>query len=110
MKCPSLPCLELPSGRRAAPLPAVALSYGAHSNLCINQLVRNGSLEQLAKHLPKLLSGEKMHACFAGGVTMCMCAAAPSASVLQHRMQLWRASRCSHGRTFAWLPLDLHSR
>ena len=36
---------------------AVALSYGAHSNLCINQLVRNASPEQLAKYLPKLLSG-----------------------------------------------------
>jgi alkylation response protein AidB-like acyl-CoA dehydrogenase len=37
---------------------AVALSYGAHSNLCINQLVRNASQQQLAKYLPKLLTGE----------------------------------------------------
>lgn len=36
----------------------MALSYGAHSNLCINQLVRNANCEQLAKYLPKLLSGE----------------------------------------------------
>ena len=36
----------------------MALSYGAHSNLCINQLVRNANREQLAKYLPKLLSGE----------------------------------------------------
>ena len=36
---------------------SVALSYGAHSNLCINQLVRNGNPAQLSKYLPKLLSG-----------------------------------------------------
>jgi len=35
----------------------VALSYGAHTNLCINQLVRNANRQQLAKYLPKLLSG-----------------------------------------------------
>jgi alkylation response protein AidB-like acyl-CoA dehydrogenase len=33
---------------------SVALSYGAHSNLCINQLVRNGNLEQKRKFLPKV--------------------------------------------------------
>ncbi|WP_201556768.1 isovaleryl-CoA dehydrogenase [Psychrobacter sp. 72-O-c] len=37
---------------------SVALSYGAHSNLCINQIKRNGSEEQKQKYLPKLLSGE----------------------------------------------------
>jgi len=37
---------------------AVALSYGAHSNLCVNQIVRNGNEEQKAKYLPKLISGE----------------------------------------------------
>ena len=37
---------------------AIGLSYGAHSNLCINQLVRNGSEEQKLKYLPKLCSGE----------------------------------------------------
>ena len=36
---------------------SVALSYGAHSNLCINQLVRKGNPAQLSKFLPKLLSG-----------------------------------------------------
>eukprot|EP00193_Tetraselmis_chui_P005402 CAMPEP_0177751218 /NCGR_PEP_ID=MMETSP0491_2-20121128/253_1 /TAXON_ID=63592 /ORGANISM="Tetraselmis chuii, Strain PLY429" /LENGTH=339 /DNA_ID=CAMNT_0019266309 /DNA_START=541 /DNA_END=1560 /DNA_ORIENTATION=- len=41
---------------------SVALSYGAHSNLCINQLVRNGNREQLQKYLPKLLSGEHVGA------------------------------------------------
>jgi len=37
---------------------SVGLSYGAHSNLCINQIARNGSAAQKAKYLPKLISGE----------------------------------------------------
>ncbi|PCJ85059.1 MAG: acyl-CoA dehydrogenase [Hyphomicrobiales bacterium] len=37
---------------------SVGLSYGAHSNLCINQINRNGSEEQKLKYLPKLISGE----------------------------------------------------
>lgn len=37
---------------------SVGLSYGAHSNLCVNQIRRWGSLEQKAKYLPKLVSGE----------------------------------------------------
>ena len=37
---------------------SVGLSYGAHSNLCINQLRRWGTSEQKAKYLPKLISGE----------------------------------------------------
>jgi isovaleryl-CoA dehydrogenase len=36
---------------------AVGLSYGAHSNLCVNQLRRNGNAEQKRKYLPKLISG-----------------------------------------------------
>ena len=41
---------------------AVGLSYGAHSNLCVNQLHRNGSEEQKRKYLPKLVSGEHVGA------------------------------------------------
>jgi isovaleryl-CoA dehydrogenase len=41
---------------------AVALSYGAHSNLCVNQIKRNGSPEQRQKYLPKLISGEHVGA------------------------------------------------
>jgi isovaleryl-CoA dehydrogenase len=37
---------------------AVGLSYGAHSNLCVNQIRRWGSDEQKARYLPKLISGE----------------------------------------------------
>ncbi|MCB1767511.1 MAG: isovaleryl-CoA dehydrogenase, partial [Candidatus Competibacteraceae bacterium] len=41
---------------------AVALSYGAHSNLCVNQIHRNGTMEQKARYLPKLVSGEHVGA------------------------------------------------
>src|SRR5919109_1016340 len=41
---------------------AVGLSYGAHSNLCVNQLRRNGSAEQKMHYLPKLISGEHLGA------------------------------------------------
>ncbi|PKR49734.1 isovaleryl-CoA dehydrogenase [Thalassospira marina] len=41
---------------------SVALSYGAHSNLCVNQIRRNASAEQKARYLPKLLSGEHIGA------------------------------------------------
>jgi len=41
---------------------SIALSYGAHSNLCINQINRNGNDEQKSKHLPKLCSGEHVGA------------------------------------------------
>ncbi|KAF0096900.1 MAG: isovaleryl-CoA dehydrogenase [Hyphomonadaceae bacterium] len=37
---------------------SVGLSYGAHSNLCVNQITRNGNQKQRAKYLPKLISGE----------------------------------------------------
>jgi isovaleryl-CoA dehydrogenase len=41
---------------------AVGLSYGAHSNLCVNQIRRNGSETQRKKYLPKLISGEHVGA------------------------------------------------
>lgn len=42
-------------GRASA---SIGLSYGAHSNLCVNQIARWGNAEQKAKYLPKLISGE----------------------------------------------------
>ena len=42
-------------GRASA---SIGLSYGAHSNLCVNQIARWASPEQKAKYLPKLISGE----------------------------------------------------
>ena len=41
---------------------AVGLSYGAHSNLCVNQLHRNGNAAQKKKYLPKLVAGEHVGA------------------------------------------------
>ncbi len=41
---------------------SVGLSYGAHSNLCVNQIRRNGSDEQKRRYLPKLISGEHVGA------------------------------------------------
>src|SRR5689334_20479908 len=44
---------------------SVGLSYGAHSNLCVNQIRRNGNAAQKKKYLPKLISGE-----FVGALAM----------------------------------------
>ena len=41
---------------------SVALSYGAHSNLCVNQIHRNGTAAQKARYLPRLVSGEHIGA------------------------------------------------
>jgi isovaleryl-CoA dehydrogenase len=41
---------------------SVGLSYGAHSNLCVNQIKRNGNEAQRARYLPKLISGEHVGA------------------------------------------------
>jgi isovaleryl-CoA dehydrogenase len=39
---------------------SVALSYGAHSNLCVNQIHRHGTEKQKDKYLPDLISGQKV--------------------------------------------------
>src|SRR5208337_4879518 len=44
---------------------SVGLSYGAHSNICVNQIRRNGSDEQKRRYLPRLISGEHV-----GGLAM----------------------------------------
>jgi isovaleryl-CoA dehydrogenase len=41
---------------------SVGLSYGAHSNLCVNQIRRNGNAEQKKRYLPKLISGDNVGA------------------------------------------------
>ncbi len=41
---------------------SVGLSYGAHSNLCVNQIRRNGTRDQKRQYLPKLISGEHVGA------------------------------------------------
>ena len=49
-------CIAMEEISRASA--SVGLSYGAHSNLCVNQIQRNGTDEQKQKYLPKLISGE----------------------------------------------------
>ncbi len=53
-------CVALEEVSRASA--SVGLSYGAHSNLCVNQIRRNGTPEQKRKYLPKLISGEHVGA------------------------------------------------
>ena len=48
--------------RSAARPPSVGLSYGAHSNLCVNQLRRWGTAAQKERYLPRLMSGEHVGA------------------------------------------------
>ena len=53
-------CIAMEEISRASA--SVGLSYGAHSNLCVNQIRRNGSEDQKRRYLPKLLSGEHVGA------------------------------------------------
>ncbi len=53
-------CVAMEEVSRASA--AVGLSYGAHSNLCVNQIRRNGSEAQKRKYLPKLIAGEHVGA------------------------------------------------
>jgi len=53
-------CVAMEEVSRASA--SVGLSYGAHSNLCVNQIRRNGSEVQKKKYLPKLVSGEHVGA------------------------------------------------
>jgi isovaleryl-CoA dehydrogenase len=53
-------CIAVEEVSRASA--SVGLSYGAHSNLCVNQLRRNGNKAQQARYLPKLISGEHVGA------------------------------------------------
>ncbi len=53
-------CIAVEEVSRASA--SVGLSYGAHSNLCINQIRRNGSEAQKRKYLPRLISGEHVGA------------------------------------------------
>ncbi|MGF1632047.1 MAG: isovaleryl-CoA dehydrogenase [Kiloniellaceae bacterium] len=53
-------CVAMEEVSRASA--SIGLSYGAHSNLCVNQIRRNGSAEQKRRYLPKLVSGEHVGA------------------------------------------------
>ena len=66
---------------------SVALSYGAHSNLCVNQIRRHGSSQQKKRYLPKLISGEHVGA-------LAMSEAGAGSDVVGMRL---RATRCNGG-------------
>ncbi|MFW1678513.1 isovaleryl-CoA dehydrogenase [Pontibacter sp. JAM-7] len=66
---------------------SVALSYGAHANLCVNQLVRNGSVNQKQQYLPDLIRGQAI-----GALAM----SEPNAGSDVMSMQL-KATRDNHG-------------
>src|SRR3974390_3040025 len=53
-------CVAMEEVSRASA--AIGLSYGAHSNICVNQLRRNATPEQKRRYLPKLISGEHVGA------------------------------------------------
>jgi isovaleryl-CoA dehydrogenase len=53
-------CIAMEEISRASA--SVGLSYGAHSNLCVNQIKLNGNAEQKARYLPRLISGEHVGA------------------------------------------------
>ncbi|NQW02363.1 MAG: isovaleryl-CoA dehydrogenase, partial [Rhodospirillales bacterium] len=53
-------CIAMEEISRASA--SVGLSYGAHSNLCVNQISRNGNSQQKDKYLPKLISGDHVGA------------------------------------------------
>jgi isovaleryl-CoA dehydrogenase len=53
-------CVAMEEVSRASA--AVGLSYGAHSNLCVNQIRRHGTVDQKQRYLPKLISGEHVGA------------------------------------------------
>jgi len=69
---------------------SIGLSYGAHSNLCVNQLSRWGNAEQKAKYLPKLISGEHV-----GSLAMSEAGSRLSTGTLQsgHRRRPRRSRR-----------------
>ncbi|XP_055337016.1 isovaleryl-CoA dehydrogenase, mitochondrial-like [Paramacrobiotus metropolitanus] len=68
---------------------AIGLSYGAHSNLCVNQITRHGTPEQKKKYLPKLTSGEFMGA-------LAMSEAGSGSDVVSMRTKAQRSQDGSH--------------
>ncbi len=70
---------------------SVGLSYGAHSNLCVNQIRRNGTEAQRQKYLPKLISGEHVGA-------LAMSESGSGSDVLSMKLQaVWKQPSASGG-------------
>jgi len=82
---------------------AVGLSYGAHSNLCVNQIRRNGNEEQKRRYLPKLISGEHVGA-------LAMSETGSGSDVVSMRLQAQkRGSRYVLNGTKMWITNAPHA-
>ena len=76
---------------------AVGLSYGAHSNLCVNQIRRNGSSAQKRRYLPHLISGTHVGA-------LAMSEAGAGSDVVSMRLRAdWRSGRYVLNGTKMWI-------
>jgi isovaleryl-CoA dehydrogenase len=82
---------------------SVGLSYGAHSNLCVNQLRRWGSAEQKARYLPKLISGEHV-----GSLAMSEAGAGSDVVSMQLRVET-RGDRYLLNGTKFWITNAPHA-
>lgn len=82
---------------------SIGLSYAAHSQLCVNQLMLNGSPEQKAKYLPGLISGEQIgalamseHSAGSDVVSMRMTAKKVDGGYLLNGTKMWITNVCHH--------------
>ncbi len=76
---------------------SVGLSYGAHSNLCVNQIRRNGNAAQRSKYLPRLISGEHV-----GALAMSEPGAGSDVVSMRTRAE-WRGGRYLLNGTKMWI-------
>ncbi|NJD91986.1 MAG: isovaleryl-CoA dehydrogenase [Geobacter sp.] len=82
---------------------SVGLSYGAHSNLCINQIYKNGNDDQKSRYLPKLVSGEHVGA-------LAMSAAGSGSDVVSMRLRAEkRGDRYVLNGTKMWITNGPHA-
>ena len=88
-------CVAMEEVSRASA--SVGLSYGAHSNLCVNQIRRNGTDTQKRKYLPKLISGEHV-----GALAMSEPGAGSDVVSLRTRAE-WRSGRYVLNGTKMWI-------
>ena len=77
---------------------SIGLSYGAHSNLCVNQIVRNGSEDQKAKYVPTV------HACMHAELSLCVYTMLAATCAMQGEGKC-EAMTEGIGCTFAHCPL-----
>src|SRR3712207_921940 len=88
-------CVAMEEVSRASA--SVGLSYGAHSNLCVNQIRRNGTDDQKRRYLPRLISGEHLGA-------LAMSEPGAGSDVVSMRLRAdWRGDRYVLNGTKMWI-------